>query len=357
MKKAYLILEDGHIFEGYSFGAEKDTVGELVFTTGVVGYIENLTDPSYYGQIVLQTFPLVGNYGMIPEDFEGKSFVKGYVVREWCDTPSNFRSQYDINKYLTDEGISGIYGVDTRELTALIREKGVMNASICYNIPENIDFIKNYMIVDAVASVTEKDVYTVEAEGERKCKVVLINYGKKDSIVKALAAKGCEVTVLPYTATPEEISAISPDGIVLSDGPGDPAENTESIECIKKLLGKYPMLGISLGHQLMALACGGVTFKLKYGHRGSNQPVKGLEGATTYITAQNHGYAVAPNSITNGKVTLVNANDGTCEGISYPEFKAFSVQFHPEACTGPINADFVFDNFIEMMGGTEDAAE
>ena len=357
MKKAYLILEDGHIFEGTAFGAEKESVGELVFTTGVVGYIETLTDPTYCGQIVIQTFPLIGNYGIIPEDFEGKSYLRGYVVREWCDTPSNFRCEYDIDKYLKDEGIPGICGVDTRELTAIIREKGVMNAKLCYEIAENNDDIKDYTVVNAVAEVTTEETCVVEPVGEKKYDVALINYGKKDGLVKALSERGCRVTVLPPTARPEDISALSPDGIVLSNGPGDPAENTESIECIKKLLGKYPIFGVCLGHQLLALANGGVTFKLKYGHRGSNQPVKYTEGAQTYITVQNHGYAVAPNSITNGKVTFINANDGTCEGIDYPAQKAFSVQFHPESCTGPINTAFVFDKFIEMMGGTANAAE
>ena len=357
MKKAYLILEDGHIFEGTAFGAEVESVGELVFTTGVVGYTETLTDPSYYGQIVLQTFPLIGNYGIIPEDADGKSYLKGYVVREWCDTPSNFRSEYDIDKYLKEEGIPGIYGVDTREITAIIREKGVMNAAICYEVPENLDFIKDYVVTDAVSAVTDKEIYTVAPEAEAKFNVALINYGKKNGMIRELVARGCKVTVLPADVKAEDVTAIAPDGIVLSNGPGDPAENTDSIECVKRLLGKYPMLGVCLGHQILALANGGVTFKLKYGHRGSNQPVKDLNGINTYITVQNHGYAVAPNSITGGKVTLINANDGTCEGIEYPAINAFSVQFHPEACTGPINTAFVFDRFIKMMGGTEDAAE
>ncbi len=357
MKKAYLILEDGHIFEGQAFGAEIESVGELVFTTGVVGYIENLTDASYYGQILIQTFPLIGNYGMIPEDIDGKAYLKGYVVREWCNTPSNFRCQYDIDKYLKDEGIPGISGVDTRELTALIRENGVMNAAICYEIPKDMSFIKRYTISDAVDAVVESETTVFEPKEDAKYNVTLIDYGKKNGIVNALCERGCKVTVLPHTATAEEISETDPQGIVLSNGPGDPAENTDSIECIKKLLGKYPIMGVCLGHQLLALANGGVTFKLKYGHRGANQPVKDLNGVHTFITAQNHGYAVAPNSITNGKISFVNANDGTCEGIEYPSINAFSVQFHPEECTGPINTAFVFDKFINMMGGEENAAE
>ena len=357
MKKAYLVLEDGHVFEGYSFGADVDTVGELVFTTGVCGYIETLTDPTYYGQIVLQTFPLIGNYGMIEEDCEGKCYLKGYVVREWCPTPSNFRSQYDIDTYLKKQGVPGICGVDTRALTAIIRENGVMNAAICYEKPKDIDYIKKYTIVGAVNAVVDGAREVVEAEGEKKYDVALINYGKKNGLVAELTKRGCRVTVLPATATADDISALSPDGIVISNGPGDPSENTEGIEAVKKLLGKYPIFGVCLGHQILALANGGATFKLKYGHRGSNQPVKDLNGTHTYITLQNHGYAVAPNSITNGNVSLVNANDGTCEGIDYPAIKAFSVQFHPEACTGPVNTAFIFDKFISMMGGTENAVK
>ena len=357
MKKAYLILEDGNIFEGYAFGAECDTVGELVFTTGVCGYIETLTDPTYYGQIVMQTFPLIGNYGMIDEDCEGDCHLKGYVVREWCPTPSNFRSQYDIDEYLNKKGVPGIYGVDTRALTAHIRENGVMNAAICYEKPQDLDFIKEYSIVGAVEAVTSKETFVIEAEGEKKYDVALINYGKYKGIAAELASRGCQVTVVPASARADEIAALAPDGIVVSNGPGDPSENIEGIETLKKLLGKYPIFGVCLGHQLLALANGGVTFKLKYGHRGSNQPVKDLQGTHTYITLQNHGYAVAPNSITNGNVAMVNANDGTCEAVDYPAEKAFSVQFHPEACTGPINTAFIFDKFISMMGGTENAVK
>ena len=357
MKKAYLVLEDGHIFEGYAFGAEVESVGELVFNTGVVGYIENISDPTYYGQILLQTFPLVGNYGVQPEDLEGKSYLRGYVVREWCETPSNFRSQYDIDKLLRDEGVPGIYGVDTREITAILREQGAMNAAICYEKPKDLEFIKNYAITDAVASVTADESFVIEAKDETLFDVTLINYGRYKTIADTLSDLGCRVKVVPHTATADEIMADAPAGIVLSNGPGDPAECIEEVETIKALLGKYPMLGIGLGHQLMALANGGITFKLRHGHRGSNQPVRNMQGTHTHITAQNHSYAVAPNSITNGNITFVNANDGTCEGIEYPEIRALSVQFHPEACTGPINTFFVFDKFMKMMGGCEDAAE
>lgn len=357
MKKAYLVLEDGHIFEGYSFGAQKATCGELVFTTGVTGYIENLTDPNFYGQIVLQTFPLIGNYGIIPEDFEGKPCLSGYVVREWCDTPSNFRSEYDIDKYLCEQGIPGICGIDTREITKIIRECGTMNARICYELPADAEELKNYSLSCAVASTVEDVAEEFAPCGEEKYQVTVINYGKYASIVRELCGRGCRVTLVPYTYDADKLSELPCDAIVLSDGPGDPAENVEAIETVKRLLGKYPIFAVGLGHQLLALACGGVTFKLKYGHRGANQPVREIEGTRTYITNQNHGYAVAPNSITNGNITFVNANDGTCEGLEYPELSAFSVQFHPEYCTGPVNAAFLYEKFIAMMGGKDHAAE
>ena len=358
MKKAYLILDGGQVFEGWRFGAETDTVGELVFTTGMVGYIETLTDPSYYGQIVLQTFPLIGNYGIIPADFEGKPAAKGYVVREWCDTPSNFRSEETVDAYLKKAGIPGIWGVDTRALTRIIRERGVMNAMIADAVPEDLTPISTYAIVDAVKSVSCTEPETFPAKGERAHRVTLIDYGYKKNIVRELTKRGCEVTVVPYNTTAEEILAGKPDGIMLSNGPGDPAENVVPIGEIKKLLGNIPIFGICLGHQLLALANGGKTTKLKYGHRGANQPAKELNGSRTYITSQNHGYAVVSESVAGvGQVTMINANDGTCEGIEYPGKRAFSVQFHPEACSGPLDTNYLFDKFFAMMGGRDDAAE
>ncbi len=351
MKKGYLILQDGQVFEGARFGAEIDTVGELVFTTGMCGYIETLTDPSYAGQIVMQTYPLIGNYGIIREDFEGACCVKGYVVREYCDTPSNFRTDCDLDTYLKEQGVPGLCGVDTRELTRIIREHGVMNAAICDEIPADLTPIKTYAITGVVEAVSCKEPDRYPAEGEECFRVSLIDYGAKRNIVRELQKRGCTVTVLPASTSAEEILAAGPDGVMLSNGPGDPAENTYQIEQIRKLLGKVPMFGICLGHQLTALAAGGSTYKLKYGHRGVNQPVRDLNGVRTYITSQNHGYAVDGDTVKLGKVRFVNANDGTCEGIDYPELKAFTVQFHPEACTGPKDTSFLFDRFVDLMKG------
>lgn len=351
MKKGYLILQDGQVFEGVRFGAETDTVGELVFTTGMCGYVETLTDPSYAGQIVMQTYPLIGNYGIIREDFEGACCVKGYVVREYCDTPSNFRTDCDLDTYLKEQGVPGLCGVDTRELTRIIREHGVMNAAICDEIPADLTPIKTYAITGVVEAVSCKEPDRYQAEGEERFRVSLLDYGAKRNIVLELQKRGCTVTVLPATTSAEEILAADPDGVMLSNGPGDPAENTYQIEQIRKLLGKVPMFGICLGHQLTALAAGGSTYKLKYGHRGVNQPVRDLNGVRTYITSQNHGYAVDGDTVKLGKVRFVNANDGTCEGIDYPELKAFTVQFHPEACTGPKDTSFLFDQFVELMKG------
>ena len=351
MKKGYLILQDGQVFEGVRFGAETDTVGELVFTTGMCGYVETLTDPSYAGQIVMQTYPLIGNYGIIREDFEGACCVKGYVVREYCDTPSNFRTDCDLDTYLKEQGVPGLCGVDTRELTRIIREHGVMNAAICDETPADLTPIKTYAITGVVEAVSCKEPDRYPAEGEECFRVSLIDYGAKRNIVRELQKRGCTVTVLPASTSAEEILAAGPDGVMLSNGPGDPAENTYQIEQIRKLLGKVPMFGICLGHQLTALAAGGSTYKLKYGHRGVNQPVRDLNGVRTYITSQNHGYAVDGDTVKLGKVRFVNANDGTCEGIDYPELKAFTVQFHPEACTGPKDTSFLFDQFVELMKG------
>ena len=351
MKKGYLILQDGQVFEGVRFGAEADTVGELVFTTGMCGYVETLTDPSYAGQIVMQTYPLIGNYGIIREDFEGACCVKGYVVREYCDTPSNFRTDCDLDAYLKEQGVPGLCGVDTRELTRIIREHGVMNAAICDEIPADLTPIKTYAITGVVEAVSCKEPDRYQAEGEERFRVSLIDYGAKRNIIRWLQKRGCTVTVLPASTSAEDILAADPDGVMLSNGPGDPAENVYQIEQIRKLLGRVPMFGICLGHQLTALAAGGSTYKLKYGHRGVNQPVRDLNGVRTYITSQNHGYAVDGDTVKLGKVRFVNANDGTCEGIDYPELKAFTVQFHPEACTGPKDTTFLFDRFVELMKG------
>lgn len=347
MSRRYLILEDGTIFEGQAFGADTDAVGELVFTTGMCGYIETLTDESYFGQIVLQTFPMIGNYGIIPSDFEGECAINAYVVREYCDNPSNFRCEETLDSFLKKNGIPGICGIDTRAVTKRIREQGVMNAAVVSEIPSNLTNIRNYKVTNAVQSVTCTKTSTYGPGG--KYNVTLIDYGAKKNIIRELTKRGCTVTVIPANSSAEEILKSKPDGIMLSNGPGDPKENDFQINEIKALAGKLPIFGICLGHQLLALSQGAETEKLKYGHRGVNQPVKEADGTRTYITSQNHGYAVVGESVKNGKISFINANDGTCEGIDYPEIKAFSVQFHPEACSGPHDTAFLFDRFIKLM--------
>ena len=353
---AYLVLSNGKIFEGRRIGAPVDRVGELVFTTGMEGYLETLTDPSYFGQIVTHTFPLIGNYGVIEEDFEGKSALFGYIVRELCGHPSNFRSQYALNDYLVRQGIPGLCGVDTRQIVRITREEGVMNAMICNRIPQDLSALKAFRVLSAVQSVTCKEKKEYPALGEEKYRVALLDYGAKQNIIRSLQRRGCRVTVWPADTTAEALLKSDPDGVMLSNGPGDPKENVACIEEIKKLLGQKPVFGICLGHQLTALAMGGDTVKLKYGHRGGNQPVKDLTTGRTWITSQNHGYAVVADSLKGkGIETFANANDGSCEGMAYPEKNCFTVQFHPEACSGPQDTGFLFDRFIAMMGGKDHA--
>ena len=356
-KKAYLMLADGQVFEGRSFGAEGTVIGEVVFTTGLTGYQETLTDPSYYGQIVTQTFPLIGNYGVNSQDNESaKSYVTGYIVREWCNAPSNFRCEGNINDFLKDHNIVGINNIDTRRLTRTIREVGVMNGVITTEDvyakkEELLEKIRAFSVRDAVKSVTNTETLTYEPE-EKKYRVVLFDFGYKRNIRQELIKRGCEVIVVPANTTAEQVKELAPDGIMLSNGPGDPAENVEIIENIKDIekLG-IPIFGICLGHQLMALANGGRTEKLKYGHRGANQPVIDLESGLTYVTSQNHGYAVIGDSIDSsvGQVSHINANDKTCEGIRYTSVNAFTVQFHPEAHGGPLDTSYLFDEFVKNM--------
>ena len=346
--KVYLTLQNGKQFVGTRFGADGEVIGELVFTTGMTGYVETLTDPSYYGQIVTQTFPLIGNYGITP-DFESKKpWVSAYIVREKCDNPSNFRCEETLDKYLKDNGIVGVYGVDTRELTKIVRESGVMNAAITSCPVTDFSAIKSYVIKDAVKSVTCNEVeYFGNPDG---IKVVVWDFGAKDNIVRELVKRGCYCIKVPSTYTAEQILALNPRGLMLCNGPGDPAENVEIIENLKKLAGKLPIFGICLGHQLFALAMGGKTKKMKYGHRGANQPVKCLATGRVYISSQNHGYEVISSSLEGvGRLSYINANDNTCEGFDYPQLNAYTVQFHPEACGGPQDASFLFDKFIKNM--------
>lgn len=350
---AYLILENGEIFKGKRFGAKQDAVGEIVFTTGMTGYLETITDPSYYGQIIIHTFPLIGNYGVIPADFESKTVgAAAVIVKEWCREPSNFRCEGTLDNFLKEHNIPGLYGIDTRALTKIIREYGTLNGIITTNprIADKIS-LKTYSIHDPVAYVSTGDIYE-EKGSKSKYKVALLDFGLKKNLKKELLMRGCDLTVFPYNATKEEIFMCNPDGIILSNGPGDPRDNTIVIENLKKIIGTgIPVFGICLGHQLLALASGFQTMKLKYGHRGSNQPVLDLTSGKVYMSSQNHGYAVMNESI-NEEVAIPifrNLNDGTCEGMEYKKHPIFSVQFHPEGCGGPQDTEFLFDKFIALM--------
>lgn len=354
-RTAYLVLADGTVFEGAGFGAEGRTIGEIVFTTAMTGYQETLTDPSYCGQIVTQTFPLIGNYGVNEIDPESNgSAVSGYIVREYCEVPSNFRCEGDLDSYLKKLNIVGICDIDTRKLTRIIRESGVMNGAIVcgeFDKDELLREINGYKVSGVVAKVSVPKKQFFPAENP-KFNIVLIDYGYKFNIRRELQKRGCNVTVMPYNSTAEEIKAEKPDGIMLSNGPGDPAENVEAINTLRELIpAQIPTFAICLGHQLLALANGAKTEKLKYGHRGGNQPVKDLAHDRTYITSQNHGYAVISDSIPEsaGKVSHINGNDGTCEGVRYTNAPAFTVQFHPEACGGPHDTSYLFDEFLKML--------
>jgi carbamoyl-phosphate synthase small subunit len=342
---AYIILENGMTFQGESFGARGEVTGEIVFTTGMTGYLETLTDQSYYGQIVLQTFPLIGNYGVIPSDFESPSVgPKAYIAKQPCQNPSNFRSEGNLDAFLKERGIVGMCGIDTRALTKIIRENGVMNGKITTKPPSEDDRseAKAYTISNAVSAVSSR---TIAKTGSGPRRVALMDYGAKRGIAEALAARGCEVWTFPHDASSREILQTEPNGVMLSNGPGDPAESANDgiVETLREIMHSgIPIFGICLGHQLLALATGYETRKLKFGHRGANQPVKDLSTGKVYITSQNHGYAVVAD-----KCSFANVNDGTCEGMDYG--KSFSVQFHPEARGGPLDTAFLFDRFMERI--------
>lgn len=353
MKKMYIVLEDGHVFEGKGFGSAENAVGELVFTTSVVGYIETLTDTAYYGQIVMHTFPLIGNYGMISEDaLTDKPALNGYIAREFCELPSNFRTETDLETYIKENNIVAVWDVDTREITKLIRENGVMNACITKN-PDSVDMdaLKAYEIRDAVKAVASNKKGYFKAEDEKYC-VAMLDCGASSNALEMLTSKGCSVTVFPYNTSADEILSMDVDGVVITNGPGNPTENTEIIEEVKKLLGKKPMFGFGLGHQLMALAAGAKTEKLKFGHRGGSQPVKNIADGKVFATSQNHGYAVANDSVTEnvGKIIFKNVGDGSCEGIEY-NCNAYSIQFAPDVFSASVDTDSIYDKFITMMGG------
>ena len=353
--KAFLILEDGTVFTGTSIGSTKDMISEIVFNTSMTGYLEVLTDPSYAGQAVVMTYPLIGNYGITPDMESLKAWPDGYIVRELSRMPSNFRCEGTIQDFLKKYDIPGIAGVDTRALTKILREKGTMNGMITtnenYDLEEVISKLKNYKVEGVVSKVTCAEKYVLEGTGK---KVALLDLGAKKNIAKSLNDRGCEVTVYPADTTAEEIIASNPDGIMLSNGPGDPAECTSIIKEIKKLYETdIPIFAICLGHQLMALATGGTTYKLKYGHRGGNHPVKDLQTGRVYISSQNHGYVVDEDKIDPNVAVpaFKNVNDGTNEGLAYVGKNIFTVQFHPEACPGPQDSGYLFDRFLEMMGG------
>ena len=366
-KPVKLVLENGTVFSGVSFGAEGETIGEVCFNTGMTGYQEILTDPSYCGQLITMTYPHIGNYGVNPEDVESnKVQAAGFIVREENVVPSNFRSTQSLGDYLKDQKVVGIQGIDTRMLTRIIRDEGAMNGII-----SSVDLDENSLLkkVKAAPSMTGMDLAKVVTtpnsydwimeKGERRkevarFKIAAIDFGIKHNILRLLESHGCEVTVFPATATATEILKINPDGIFLSNGPGDPAAVTYGIETVKSLLGKKPIFGICLGHQILALALGAKTYKLKFGHRGCNHPVKNLETGKVEITSQNHGFAVDPETIPKNVVITHNSlNDQTVEGLKCTDVPAFSVQYHPESSPGPHDSRYLFEEFIKLMSEIE----
>ncbi len=345
--KAKLILENGMVFEGKAFGYLKESIGEVVFTTGMTGYQEVLTDPSYYGQIVTMTYPLIGNYGINLEDMESDSIkVRGFVVREKCNLPSNFRCELELEDFLKQGKIIGLEDIDTRALTKVLRNSGTMRGIIALEdlddktIKEKVESFSNK---EAVKNVTTKEKYVVNGNGKH---IAIMDFGIKQNIITNFKKRGCKLTVFPATASAEEILSVNPDLVFLSNGPGDPEDLDFVIENVKKLVGKKPIVGICLGHQLLALTLGGKTTKLKFGHRGCNHPVKDLEENIVHITSQNHGYVVEtlPEDV---EVTHVNINDGTVEGLKHKTLPSILVQFHPEASAGPKDSEYIFDKFLK----------
>ncbi|NLH62923.1 MAG: glutamine-hydrolyzing carbamoyl-phosphate synthase small subunit [Erysipelotrichaceae bacterium] len=353
--KRYLVLEDGSSYEGEGFGYDMFHIGELVFNTSMTGYQEILTDNSYCGQIVMMTYPLIGNYGINHDDNESvEPAVFGFVIKDLCEVPSNFRCQEDLDEYLKRVKIPGIYGLDTRALTRKIRSLGTLKAVFC-NTEEEIAGCaekcrKADYLHDQAARVSTKNVYPIPGRGK---KVVLMDFGVKLSILRELSKRGCDLIVVPYDTSAQEILSFHPDGILLSNGPGDPADLTGSIETIRQLIGKVPMFGICLGCQLIALASGAKTYKLKFGHRGANHPVRNLATGKIEITSQNHGFAVDIDSLNATRLEMSHQalNDGSCEGVRHLDAPCFAVQYHPEANAGPQDSRYLFDEFMELMEG------
>lgn len=355
MGKRLLILEDGTVFSGTAFGSNEASQGEVVFTTGMTGYQETLSDPSFYGQIVTFTYPLIGNYGINRDDFESITpVVRGIVCRELSKEPSNFRADMTLDEYLTSKNIPGIENIDTRKLTRIIRSKGAVRAILTATDEEvNVDEIvaklqSTPLLKDHVKEVSPKAPYPSPGRGKR---VVVIDFGMKHGILRELNKRDCDVLVVPYNTPAKEILAWHPDGIMLTNGPGDPLDVTEGIETVKNLIGKVPMFGICLGHQIFALASGAKRFKLPFGHRGANHPVKNLLTGKVEITSQNHGYAIDADSLkdTDLEITHIAVNDGTVEGLRHKKYPVFTVQYHPEASPGPEDSNYLFDEFIELM--------
>jgi carbamoyl-phosphate synthase small subunit len=357
-KSAILVLADGSVFQGYSFGAESDACGEVVFNTSMVGYQEMLTDPSYAGQIVVPTYPLIGNYGINELDIESaKIQVMGFAIREECYQPSHYQSTRTLHQYLAEYGIPGISGIDTRAVTRKLRSVGVMMGILTSDKTPQQALAKlkkqpSYDDTDFVRQVTTEKPYQWENESKPQYKVVVLDCGLKYNILRLLAQRGCAVSVAPCTTSAEEILDLKPDGVLLSPGPGDPELLDYIVGTVQKLAGKQPMMGICLGNQLIARAFGGRNFKLKFGHRGANHPVRELATGRIHITAQNHGYAVDPDTI--GKeleVTHINLNDGTVEGLKHKKLPIFAIQYHSEASPGPLDNTYLFDRFMELIKG------
>ncbi|MDQ1256546.1 MAG: carbamoyl-phosphate synthase small subunit [Candidatus Hydrogenedentes bacterium] len=358
MNKAVLALEDGSVFEGRAVGAEGETHGELVFNTSMTGYQEILTDPSYAGQIVTMTYPLIGNYGVNEDDVESRQpFAEGFVMRECCLEPSNWRAKQSLPEYLREHGIVAIDGVDTRAITTLLRTKGAMKSVLSTTDLDRDSLVQKAIDSpdmagsDYVKAVSVKEAYEWTPPEHERFRVVAMDYGIKYNILRLLTAAGCRVTVLPATASAEDVLSYNPDGVFLSNGPGDPAALPYVYPTIQGLLGKKPIFGICLGHQVLAHALGGTTYKLKFGHRGGNQPVMNHDTGKVEISAQNHGFAVKPDSLDPEKVriTHTNLNDGSVEGLAHREWPVFSVQYHPEASPGPHDSRYLFAQFVKHM--------
>ncbi|MFC2045117.1 glutamine-hydrolyzing carbamoyl-phosphate synthase small subunit [Chloroflexota bacterium] len=360
-KKAILVLEDGSVYDGYSFGAETNSQGEVVFNTSMMGYQEMLTDPSYAGQIVVPTYPLIGNYGINKEDFESaKIRVNGFVVREECQEPNHYLSARTLHRYLTEGGIPGISGVDTRAITRRLRTAGVMTGIITSDMTpdlalEELKKAPDYGSIDFVKQVTTNTPYHWSREGPQEnnktlCKITVVDFGLKYNILRIMSNKGCEVTAVPCTTSANDILGLKPDGIILSPGPGNPELLDYIVDMVKELVDKIPIMGICLGNQIIGRAFGARTFKLKFGHRGANHPVQDLNDKRIHITAQNHGYAIDPDTVKNGlEISHINLNDGTVEGLRHKELPIFAIQYHSEASPGPLDNRYLFDKFLEMI--------